>query len=151
VFGALSPAALSLKSWQRVVTSEPVRLVTGHGLETALRGRLVGLVPVNAPTTALFEFWYELGIVGAFAAAFALFAAIRRAGDDAPALVPGAMACFASAFSVACLGIGLTTVWWLATLAIAVMVFIAVERGQFRTSRPKVARLRRLRDDPLAG
>jgi hypothetical protein len=151
VFGALSPAALSLKSWQRVVTSEPVRLVTGHGLETALRGRLVGLVPVNAPTTALFEFWYELGIVGAFAAAFALFAAIRRAGDEAPALVPGAMACFASAFSVACLGIGLTTVWWLATLAIAVMVFIAVERGQFRTSRPKVARLRRLRDDPLAG
>ena len=154
-FGALSPAALSLKSWQRVVTSEPVRLVTGHGFETALRGRLVGLVPVNAPTTALFEFWYELGIVGAFAAAFALFVAIRRAGDDAPALVPGAMACFASAFTVACLGVGLTTVWWLATLALAIMVFVAVERGQFRTRRPKVAKLRRLRDDgsadPIAG
>ncbi|GJE38330.1 peptide ABC transporter permease [Methylobacterium persicinum] len=151
LFGPLSPAALSLKSWQRVVTSEPVRLVTGHGLETALRGRLVGLVPVNAPTTALFEFWYELGIVGAFAAAFALYAAVRRAGRDAPALVPGAMACFASAFAIACLGIGLTTVWWLATLAIAVMIFIAVERGQFRTSRPKVARLRRLREDGAAG
>ncbi|MGC5781429.1 peptide ABC transporter permease [Methylobacterium sp. NFXW15] len=145
-FGPLSPAALSLKSWQKVVTTEPVRLVTGHGLETALRGRVVGLVPANAPTTALFEFWYELGIVGALAAAYALYASIRRAGRDVPALVPGAMACFASAFAVACLGVGLTTVWWLATLAISVMVFIAVERGQFRTSRPKVSRLRRIRD-----
>lgn len=151
LFGPLSPVALSIKSWQRVVTSEPVRLVTGHGLETAGRGRLVGLVPANAPSTALFEFWYELGIVGSFAAAFALYAAIRRAGRDAPALVPGAMACFASAFSVACLGIGLTPVWWLATLGIVVMVFITVERGQFRTSRPKVARLRRLREDGAAG
>jgi hypothetical protein len=151
VLGPVSPAALSLKSWQKVVTTEPVRLVTGHGLETALRGRVVGLVPANAPTTALFEFWYELGIVGALAAAFALYASIRRAGRDAPALVPGAMACFASAFAVACLGVGLTTVWWLATLAIAVMVFVTVERGQFRTSRPKVARLRRLRDDGPAG
>jgi hypothetical protein len=155
LFGPLSPTALSLKSWQKVVTSEPVRLVTGHGLDTALRGRLVGLVPANAPTTALFEFWYELGIVGAFAAAFALFAAIRRAGRDASALVPGAMACFASAFSVACLGVGLTAVWWLSAIAIAIMVFVAVERGQFRTRRPKVARLRRLRDDgapdPTAG
>jgi len=61
------------------------------------------------------------------------------------------MACFASAFAIACLGIGLTTVWWLATLAIAVMIFIAVERGQFRTSRQKVARLRRLREDGAAG
>jgi hypothetical protein len=155
LFGPLSPAALSLKSWQRVVTSDPFRLVTGHGFETAMRGRLTGFVPANAPTTALFEFWYELGIVGAFAAAFALYIAIRRSGRDAPALVPGAMACFASAFCVACLGVGLTAVWWLSALAIAAMVFVAVERGQFRTSRPKVARLRRLRDDgaadPVAG
>ncbi|MDP4023054.1 peptide ABC transporter permease [Methylobacterium sp. NEAU 140] len=144
LFGPLAPGVLSLKSWQKVVTTEPVRLITGHGFETALRGRLVGLVPINAPTTALFEFWYELGIVGAFAAAFALHAAIRRAGRDVPALVPAAMACFASAFAVACLGVGLTAIWWLTALAIAVVVFIAVERGQFRTSRPKVARLRRL-------
>ncbi len=134
-----------------MVTSEPVRLVTGHGFETALRGRFAGLVPPNAPTTALFEFWYELGIVGAFAAALGLLVAIRRTGGGAPTLVPGAMACFASAFSFACLGVGLTTVWWLATLGIAVMVFVAVERGQFRTSRPKVARLRVLPDDAGAG
>ena len=147
LFGPLAPGVLSLKSWQKVVTTEPVRLITGHGFETALRGRLVGLVPANAPTTVLFEFWYELGIVGALAAALALYASIRRAGRDVPALVPGAMACFASAFTVACLGVGLTAIWWLTALAIAAVVFVAVERGQFRTSRPKVARMRRVRED----
>ncbi|MGU3541327.1 peptide ABC transporter permease, partial [Methylobacterium sp. A54F] len=92
LFGPVAPGVLSLKAWQKVVTMEPVRLITGHGFETALRGRGVGLLPSNAPTTALFEFWYEPGIVGAFAAAFALYASIRRAGRDAPVLVPGAMA-----------------------------------------------------------
>lgn len=143
LFGPVSPGVLSLKSWQKVVTTEPVRLITGHGFETALRGRLVGLLPANAPSTALFEFWYELGIVGALAAAFTLYASIRRSGRDAPALVPGAMACFASAFTIACLGVGLTAIWWLTALAIAAVVFVAIERGQFRTSRPKVAKLRR--------
>ncbi len=147
LFGPVAPVVLALKSWQKVVTTEPVRLITGHGFETALRGRLVGLVPVNAPATALFEFWYELGIVGALAAAFALYAAIRRSGRDVPALVPGAMACFASAFTIACLGVGLTAIWWLTALATAALVFVTVERGQFRTSRPKVAKLRRLRGE----
>ncbi|MGU3538675.1 peptide ABC transporter permease [Methylobacterium sp. A54F] len=143
LFGPVAPGVLSLKAWQKVVTMEPVRLITGHGFETALRGRVVGLLPSNAPTTALFEFWYELGIVGAFAAAFALYASIRRAGRDAPVLVPGAMAAFASAFTIACIGVGLAVAWWLTTLSITVLVFVAIERGQFRTRRPKVGILRR--------
>ena len=89
LFGPLSPGVLTLKSWQRIVTTEPVRLITGHGFETALRGRVFGLIPVNAPSTALFAIWYELGVVGALAAAFALYASIRRAGRDVPLLVPG--------------------------------------------------------------
>ena len=146
LFGPVSPGVLSLKSWQKVVTTEPLRLITGHGFETALRGRFVGLLPLNAPTTALFEFWYELGIVGALAAAFALYASIHRAGRDAPLLVPGAMAGFAAAFTIACVGVGLTVVWWLTALAITVLVFVSIQRGQFRTRRPKVARMSKIRD-----
>jgi len=48
---------------------------------------------------------------------------------------------------VACLGVGLTAIWWLSIIAIVIVVFVAVERGQFRTSRPKVAKLHRLRED----
>ena len=148
LFGPTAPGVLTIKAWQKVVTTEPLRLVTGHGFETALRGRFVNLLPGNAPTTMLFELWYELGIVGAFAAAFALHAAIRHSGRGAGApatgvLVPGAMAAFASAFTVAGIGVGLTVMWWITTLAITVLVFVAVERGQFRTRRPKASLLRR--------
>lgn len=142
LFGPLAPGVVTLKTWQRIVTSEPVRLITGHGFETTIRGRLVGLLPPSAPSTAPFALWYELGIVGALAAAFALHASIRRAGRDAPVLVPGAMAGFAAAFAIACIGVGLTVVWWLTTLAVTILVFVAIERGQFRTRRPKVGRLK---------
>ena len=54
LFGPVAPGVLSLKAWQKVVTLEPVRLVTGHGLETALRGKIFGILPINAPTTMLF-------------------------------------------------------------------------------------------------
>ncbi|MCJ2084090.1 peptide ABC transporter permease [Methylobacterium sp. J-090] len=143
LFGPTSPGALSLKAWQKIVAGEPMRLVTGHGFETALRGRIVNLLPANAPTTLLFELWYELGVVGAFAAAFALRAAIRRGGRGTPVLVPGAMAAFAAAFTIACIGVGLTVMWWLTTLTVAILAFVAVARGQFRTRRPKASQLAR--------
>ncbi|TXM76089.1 peptide ABC transporter permease [Methylobacterium sp. WL69] len=143
LFGPTAPGTLSLKAWQKIVTGEPMRLVTGHGFETALRGRIVNLLPANAPTTLLFELWYELGIVGAFAAAFALRAAIRRSGRGTPVLVPGAMAAFAAAFTIACIGVGLTVMWWLTTLTVAILAFVAVAHGQFRTRRPKASQLAR--------
>ena len=146
LFGGRAPGVLSLKAWQGIVTAEPLRLITGHGFETALRGRFVGLLPMNAPRTLLFELWYELGLVGAFAAAFALRAAILRAGREVSVLVPGAMAAFAAAFLIACIGVGMMVMWWLTTLALAVLVFVAVERGQFRTRRPKASLLRAAND-----
>jgi len=142
IFGPSDPFVVSLDSWQNVVVSDPVRLITGHGFETALRGRLVGLLPQSAPSTLPFEIWYELGIVGAAAAAVALYSAARTAGHDHPPLVPGVMAAFGSAFTFACLGIGTAQMWWLTALAATVLIFVAAERGQFRTKRPK-ALLRR--------
>lgn len=144
IVGSTAPSSISLKIWQKLVTSEPLRLITGHGFETALRGRFVNLLPMNAPTTMLFELWFELGIVGAFAAAFALYAAIRRTGRDTSLLVPGAIAAFATAFTIGCVGVGLTAIWWLTSLAIAILAFVAIEQGQFRASRPKASLLPKL-------
>jgi hypothetical protein len=126
------------------VVNEPLRLITGHGFETALRGRAVGLVSPQAPITVLFEIWYELGFVGATAGSFALYKAIRSSGQGHPLLVPAIMASFATAFAFACLGIGTAQIWWFTALAVVVLLFVAAERGQFRTTRPK-ATLRRLR------
>lgn len=144
VLGSNHPIVLSLTVWRRIVLTEPVRLITGHGFETALRGRFAGLLPPNAPSTILFEVWYELGIVGALAGAFALYAAVRAAGRNHPVLVPGAMAAFASAFTFACLGIGTAQMWWFTALSILILTFVATDRGQFRTTRPKAILFPRL-------
>lgn len=142
VLGPLHPLSQSLGAWRRVVTAEPFRLVTGHGFETALRGRLIGLIPANTPASLPFELWYELGLVGAFGTVAALLYAIRGTGRDHPALIPGAMAAFATSFAFACLGVAMTVMWWFTGLAVAVLVFIAVERGQFRSTRPKATLFR---------
>jgi hypothetical protein len=137
LLGRGDPTVASLDIWRWLVTSEPLRLITGHGFETALRGRLVGLLSPNAPSTLLFEVWYELGLVGALAGAVALYASVRGTRHRHPSLVPGIMASFAAAFTLACLGIGTAQMWWFTALVVLVLIFVAAERGQVRTTRPK--------------
>jgi hypothetical protein len=140
IFESLSPDTLQARGaaiWRSLVLEEPLRLITGHGFETALRGRLVGLLPSAAPRTVLFEIWYELGIVGAFAGAYALWASVKATGRLHAPLLPGAMAAFASAYTAACMGIGTAQMWWFTALVLVVLIFTAAERGQFRTTRPK--------------
>jgi hypothetical protein len=139
LWGRENPFVASLSVWRRIVLDEPGRLITGHGFETAFRGRFVGLFPPNAPSTLLFEVWYDLGIIGAAAAAVALYFTVMRAGREQPILVPAAMAAFASAFALACLGVGTAQMWWFTTIAAVILIFVATERGQFRTTRPKAS------------
>lgn len=135
--GPLYPASASLRTWADTTTAEPLKLITGNGLDTSLRARFAGLLPVEAPQTLPFEVWYELGIVGALAGAVALYFAIRAVGNIHAALLPGALAAFAAAFALAGVGAASAQAWWLTTLGTVVLTFVAVQRGQFRTSRPK--------------
>ena len=146
LLGPANALVSSLEVWRGVVSGGPLRLITGHGFETALRARFADLLPGNAPSTLLFEVWYELGIVGALAGAAALFFAARAAGSHNAVLAPSVMAAFATAYSFACLGIGTAQMWWFTALAALVLIFVAIERGQFRTKRPKARRLRAAND-----
>jgi hypothetical protein len=137
LFGANAAVTVSLEVWRRIIVEEPLRLLTGHGLETALRGRFFGLVPPNAPSTLLFEIWYELGLVGAVAGSVLLYQAVIGAKSHRATIAPGIMAAFACAFALGCLGIGTAQVWWFTALVVLVLIFVAIERGQFRTKRPK--------------
>jgi hypothetical protein len=137
LFGARVPVTASLEVWRQIVLNEPLRLLTGHGLETALRGRSFGLVPRNAPSTLLFEIWYELGLVGAVAGSLLLYRAVVDIRSHRATVAPGIMAAFACAYALGCLGIGTTQVWWFTALVVLVLIFVAIERGQFRTTRPK--------------
>jgi hypothetical protein len=144
VLGPKAPLTVSLESWRRIILDDPLRLITGHGLETALRGRIFGLVAPTAPNTILFEIWYELGLVGAVAGAIMLWRAAMAAGGQRPVLAPGIMAAFATAYGLGCLGIGAAQVWWFTALVVVVLIFVAIERGQFRTTRPKAVLRRSL-------
>lgn len=143
LLGPGSAAALSLATWRDIIIDDPLRLVTGHGLETSIRGRIYGLIPSRAPSTLLFEVWYELGLVGALAGALLLYRAAMGSGGHRPILGPGIMASFATAFALVCFGIGTTQVWWFTALVMLALMFVAIERGQFRTTRPKATLLRR--------
>jgi hypothetical protein len=142
ILGGDDPIYRSLQIWRSVVAHEPLRLITGHGFETALRGRTVGLLAPQAPITVLFEIWYELGFVGAAAGSCAIYRAVRSTGQDHVLIVPAIMAAFTTAFAFACLGIGTAQIWWFTALAVIVLLFVATERGQFRTTRPKATLLR---------
>lgn len=137
LLGAASPATVSLDVWRGLILDEPLRLLTGHGLETALRGRAFGLVPAAAPFSVLFEIWYDLGAVGAVAGAVLLYRSAAAQEGHRFVLEPGIMAAFASAFTLGCLGFGTLQIWWFTALTVVVLVFVAVGRGQFRTTRPK--------------
>jgi hypothetical protein len=129
-------AAQSLSVWADVVSSAPVQLITGHGLDTVLRGRMIGALPQSAPTTLLFETWYELGLVGAAAAATCLYFAVRAAGRMPGALAAGGVAAFTTAFALSAFGFATLQPWWLMTLTAVVLMFGAIARGQYRTDRP---------------
>jgi hypothetical protein len=129
------------------MSTAPIKLITGYGLDTSLRSRFTGQLPVTAPQALPFEIWYELGLVGALAAAAALFFAVRSLGSNNQTLVPAQLAAFAAAFTLASTGAASAQAWWLTALGAVLVTFVAIERGQFRTSRPKATFLGRAKTD----
>lgn len=139
-FGSGDPGSWleSLAVWRGLILSDPWAALTGYGIEAVLRSRLAGALPWNAPSSILFEIWYELGVIGAVAAAAALAGAVRASARRHPALVPGETAGFVSAFVMAALGVATTQMWWITTLIVVALIFVAGARGQFRTTRPRI-------------
>lgn len=128
----------ALANWRAILLADPLAAITGHGIEAVLRSRLAGLLSWNTPSSILFEIWHELGLVGAVAAAAALAGAVRASARRHPALVPGETAGFVSAFVMAALGVATTQMWWVTTLIVVALIFVAGARGQVRTTRPRI-------------
>lgn len=130
--------AQMLSIWADVIRQSPIEVITGHGLDTVLRGQMNGTLPQPAPATLLFETWYELGLVGAAAGAACLYFAIRAAGRMTGALAAGGVAAFTTAFALSVFGFAPLLPWWLMTLTAVMLLFGAIARGQYRTDRPAV-------------
>jgi len=122
--------------WVDIVRPQKARLITGHGLETMLRGMLAGYLPPGTPRSILFEVWYELGVVGAVTMAFLLARAFWTAGKGIPGVAPFLVAALAAAVTLAVLDANMAQLWWVTLLGIAAICFAAVLNGQYRTKRP---------------
>lgn len=125
-----------LVEWGAMISAEPLRLLTGHGLDSAARPPAVGGLPASMPRTALFDIWHELGLVGATAVALLLWGAFRVArrapAASAPALV-GGLTC---GLILGSTGGASTQLAWLTGVAVAAVAFTAMANGLYNTSRP---------------
>jgi hypothetical protein len=137
VLGADSAALLPWEIWRDSVVNEPVRLLTGHGLDTTLRSQLAGLLTLGAPQSILFEVWYELGLLGAIPLALLTAFATQSAGKLGEAIAPCLIGAIANLFAFACLGLIGPQTWWLTLIAVLSIAFTAVIHGRFGTRRPK--------------
>ena len=123
-----------LAAWRPLLLGEPVRLLTGHGFVS-----LPGQVAARLPAGTLGAVWYELGIVGALAVATAAVSVVAAPPASHPALPPSVAAALATAGVLALSGPGQGAPWRIVALAVVALSFLAAERGQFRTRRPRAA------------
>lgn len=126
----------TMQLWSDIIVADPSRLLTGHGLETALRNRISQQLDPGAPKSLLFEVWYELGLLGALATAIALAAGIAGAARLGRAIAPFALGCIGFAFALSVIGLGTSQTWWITALAATAIIFAAVANGEFKTERP---------------
>ncbi len=128
--------ARALHLWADLVASAPARVLTGHGLDLAARGAVVGFLPPEIPRSLAFEIWYDLGLVGAVAAAAAAYGGFVAAGRTSEAVAPFLLAEIVSGLTFALWGLDTTELWWVTTLSVGALAFAVVIRGQYRTERP---------------
>ncbi len=126
----------TMQVWADIILADPLRLVTGHGLETALRNRLTQSLDSGAPTSLLFEVWYELGVLGALAMTVVVAASVLGISSLGRTLGSFSLGCMGFAFTLAITGLGTSQTWWITALVVTVIAFVAVAHGEYRTERP---------------
>jgi len=136
-------SARSLDVWGRIVASDPLRMITGRGVESTTFDRIGGRIGLEAPHSMLFEIWYEFGILGAGALAVFIAAGALRVAELAHGAAPYMLGGLVCAVVLGCLGLGTVQTWWMTTLCLAAVAFAGVNNGQYRSSRPRAAFARR--------
>jgi hypothetical protein len=144
--GAFAPLA----SAAVIVLHEPLRLFTGHGIDTAVRGAEAGLIPAASPRVALFEVWYELGSIGAALCAGLAWLGFRALGATGAKVAPYLVAAFACDLTLAFLSQDFSQMSWVTVLAVSAICAGAAARSQYRTKRPAALGPRAPEPAPLA-
>lgn len=125
--------------WWDIATMDVLRTLTGRGFEAAATLREKGILGEALPYSLLTDMWVDLGVLGACGAAMLAYCAFRTAGRLGLEMAPLALAGLAAGLSYAALERGATQTWWLNAMAVFVIVLASVERGRYRTVRPRAA------------
>ena len=134
------PALLApLPEWGTFVMSEGLRLVTGHGLDTAARAAAAGLAPSEAARSVIFEIWYELGVVGAVTAAVLTVATFRLAATAPQPIASFLLAALTCGLTLAVSTLPTSQLWWVTLASLSALFFGLALRGRYRTERPRVS------------
>jgi hypothetical protein len=121
---------------EQLVYSEGLRLLTGHGLDAAQRSIGIGYLPASTPRSAVFEVWYEFGLVGALALALLVVLAFRGASMSPRPASAFLLAGLVCGVIIGLAGLVTAQLWWLTLLAVAGVQFALVVKGQYRSVRP---------------
>ena len=141
---SLPPPYSTLAAATKLVLHDKARLITGHGLAAVARGVEAGWLPAEAPRSAAVEIWYDLGVVGALAAAAAIWLGFRAVSGVAPRFAPYLAAALACDVTFAFLSESFADMTWMTLLAISAVALGAAARSQYRTTRPSAAHLAQL-------
>ena len=140
----LPPPYATLSVAADIFTHDKLRLVTGHGLETVVRGVRAGILPIHTPRALVFTVWYELGIVGALIAAAGVFFVFRDLVHAPQRLAPYKAAWLTAIVALAFFHVDFNdmTTWTL--IAVGFISADMATRSQYRTTRPSAANLAHL-------
>lgn len=130
--GFLAPSYL----WGHFLSLEDIHALTGHGFDSARLGKAAAYLPTTTPRSALFEIWFELGLVGAFASAGLTAMAALACGRAPERIAPFLLGGLASAFVLCAFGVGVSAVWWITLLALSAFAFALLRHGRPRARRP---------------
>lgn len=130
---------LAMTDWRTLVAADGLRLVTGHGFDTAGLEVAIGYLPAHTPRSILFEVWYELGLLGALALAAVAGLALRAAATarQAPAVLAGMVA----TLTIAVAGVATAELWFVTLVALQAIAFGLLARADMGAARPSAAGL----------
>ncbi len=132
-------AGYQLSVWAVQLREEGLRLVTGHGFDTFGRSIASGYLADLTPRTVLFEIWYELGVLGAFALALVVITAFREAGSHPPSSAAYHVGGLVCVCVIALTGDSTFQLWWLTLVSMVGVAFSSAARALYRSERPNVA------------
>lgn len=137
ILGDDQAVAQIFNAWFRMIADEPFRLLTGHGFDTIGRAAAAGLIPPDAPHGLLIDTWYELGLIGSAALSIILVSLVMLSSVMTRASAAAAQAVIVCGVTLGIFGGNTPQTPWLTSLALAAVAIAALERGQYKTARPR--------------